>query len=71
MTIADVDGHVTGNYTGPPAIITSPTLRALSLNLAHGRKDHLNQVLLSENTIRRNLEDIGEILKSAVPLVPI
>lgn len=63
-TIAKSDKDVTGRYTGHPVVITSSTLKVLSLNLAHGRKNHLNQVLLSEHTIRRNLDDIGGTLKS-------
>jgi endonuclease/exonuclease/phosphatase family metal-dependent hydrolase len=45
-------------------MITTPTLKLMSLNLAHGRKGRLNQVLLSRDTIRRNLEEIGSVLRS-------
>lgn len=38
------------------------TLRVLTLNVAHGRKDALNQVFLSEVTIRRNLTNIAALL---------
>ena len=42
---------------------TSPTLRVLSLNMAHGRKDSFSQFFVSEAQIRRNLADIVELLK--------
>lgn len=45
-------------------MITAPALKLVSLNLAHGRKGRLNQVLLSRHKIRRNLEEIGSVLRS-------
>lgn len=45
-------------------MITTPALKLISLNLAHGRKERLNQVLLRRDTIRRNLEEIGSVLRS-------
>jgi endonuclease/exonuclease/phosphatase family metal-dependent hydrolase len=44
-----------------PAIINNPTLKVMTLNLAHGRKDGLNQLLKSAGSIRRNLEEIAII----------
>lgn len=44
------------------AIINNPTLKVMLLNLAHGRKDGLNQLLKSAATIRRNLEEIARVL---------
>ena len=41
----------------------SSTLRLLSLNMAHGRKDSFSQFFVSEADIRRNLDDIIEFLK--------
>jgi endonuclease/exonuclease/phosphatase family metal-dependent hydrolase len=38
------------------------SLRAVTLNLAHGRKDSLNQWLVSEQQTRNNLEDIAAFL---------
>lgn len=35
-------------------------LKILTLNVAHGRKDAFNQILLSKKRIRRNLMDIVE-----------
>lgn len=41
------------------------TLRVLSLNIAHGRKDALNQMLLGKDEIERNLADIAALLRDA------
>jgi len=43
-------------------IITSPLLSVLTLNLAHGRKDGLNQMLQKTSTTRKNLEEIADFL---------
>ncbi len=37
-------------------------LTVLTLNIAHGRKDGRNQLLLSGNTIRSNLLDVADVL---------
>lgn len=37
-------------------------LKVMNLNLAHGRKDGLNQLLLSKSTISHNLGDIAAVL---------
>ena len=39
------------------------SLRLLSLNMAHGRKDSFNQIFVSETQIRQNLAEIVEFLK--------
>jgi endonuclease/exonuclease/phosphatase family metal-dependent hydrolase len=41
----------------------SSTLRLLSLNMAHGRKDSFSQFFVSEADIRQNLDDIVEFLQ--------
>lgn len=41
----------------------SSTLRVLSLNMAHGRKDSFSQFFVSEAEIRQNLAEIAEFLK--------
>ncbi len=46
----------------PPTMITSPTLKVMTLNLAHGRRDGINQLFLSAGTIRHNLEGIASFL---------
>lgn len=47
------------------AAISSPLLSILTLNLAHGRKDSLNQMLQRSSTTRRNLQDIADFLNSS------
>ena len=39
------------------------TLKLVSINLAHGRKDGLNQWLVSDKKIRQNLDDIAAFLQ--------
>lgn len=46
-------------------IITSPLLSVLTLNLAHGRKDALNQMLQKTSTTRHNLEEIAGFLSNS------
>ena len=53
----------TDSTEGKSAPPPSRTLRAVTLNLAHGRKDSLNQLLVSEEQIRENLDDIAAFLK--------
>jgi len=51
----------TGYVTKPLA----GTLTVLSLNIAHGRKGALNQILVSKKTIHHNLYEIAMLLKRA------
>ena len=44
-------------------------LRVATLNLAHGRKDSLNQLLLWTSTIKENLNDIADVLGQHKPHV--
>ena len=46
----------------PPAIVSNPILKVMTLNLAHGRKDGINQFFKSAATIRHNLEEIAAFL---------
>lgn len=46
------------------AVHQATTLKVMSLNLAHGRKDRLNQLLVSGDKIRSNLNDIATVLNS-------
>ena len=46
----------------PQIAYTTDTLKVVSLNIAHGRKDGMNQLLLSGSTIRNNLDDIAAVL---------
>lgn len=43
--------------------VNRPVLKLLTLNLAHGRKDSFNQLLVPNGTIVENLNDIAELLK--------
>lgn len=43
--------------------VLTGNLRLLTLNVAHGRKDALNQLFRSEQTIRNNLTEIATLLK--------
>ena len=42
--------------------IESASIRAVTLNVAHGRKDGRNQMLLGEDTIRSNLLEVADFL---------
>ena len=46
-----------------------PVLRVATLNLAHGRKDSLNQFFLWTSTIKENLDDIADVLSRHKPHV--
>jgi endonuclease/exonuclease/phosphatase family metal-dependent hydrolase len=50
---------------GQPEIVESVFLRVVTLNMAHGRKDGRNQMLLKGETIRSNLEDLAGLLDRA------
>jgi len=41
---------------------TAKTLKVMTLNLAHGRKDGMNQLLQNKSQIQNNLEDIAALL---------
>jgi endonuclease/exonuclease/phosphatase family metal-dependent hydrolase len=45
------------------AFYVKSALKVMNLNLAHGRKDGLNQLLLRKSTIGSNLEDIADVLR--------
>jgi len=45
------------------SISSSASLRVMSLNLAHGRKHSLNQMLVSTATTRDNLDDIAAVIQ--------
>jgi endonuclease/exonuclease/phosphatase family metal-dependent hydrolase len=47
------------------AVIESDFLRVVTLNMAHGRKDGRNQMLLKEDTIRSNLLELAQLLDRA------
>ena len=45
--------------------VSAPSLTVATLNLAHGRKDALNQMLLSRQKIEQNLQEVGEQLRES------
>ncbi len=47
------------------AILGDSTLKVMTLNLAHGRKDGLNQLFRSAGAIHNNLEEIAVFLENA------
>jgi endonuclease/exonuclease/phosphatase family metal-dependent hydrolase len=49
----------------PGSVIESDYLRVVTLNIAHGRKDRRNQMLLKTETIRANLVDVAQVLNKA------
>lgn len=57
-----VDNGTGGVVQGP---VVTGVLRVLTLNVAHGRKDGFNQLFLSKETIRRNLDDIAALLRNS------
>jgi endonuclease/exonuclease/phosphatase family metal-dependent hydrolase len=59
----EVERTIASDGTTFPQAADRPSLRLLSLNLAHGRKDSFSQIFVSETQIRRNLAEIVEFLK--------
>ena len=53
------------NCSEPPGVLEADFLRVVTLNMAHGRKDARNQMLLKEETIRKNLLELGRLLDRA------
>lgn len=52
-----------------PAAVQNPhgRLKILTLNIAHGRKEAFNQILLSREKIQRNLEEIADLINRQNP----
>jgi endonuclease/exonuclease/phosphatase family metal-dependent hydrolase len=66
---ADDLNSVYGSYADSTIVITDPRLKIVTLNIAHGRKDAMNQIFLGKTTIQQNLRDIGSNLKRYSPHV--
>lgn len=49
----------------PGFVLESETLRVVTLNVAHGRKDARNQMFLEEDEIRANLRELGDLMGRA------
>jgi endonuclease/exonuclease/phosphatase family metal-dependent hydrolase len=54
---------VDGGAPGMQELSVSGSLRVLTLNLAHGRKDALNQVFLTRAAVERNLAEVAALLR--------
>ena len=56
-----------GCPAGEPAaaVVHTEVLRVATLNMAHGRMDRINQLLLSGRTIRQNLQQLAGLLDRA------
>ena len=54
---------ITTSYADTALIDHSQTLKVLTLNIAHGRKDGFHQALENESTLKNNLNDIADVLK--------
>jgi len=61
-------GDIYANCSAAPGdadAVESSVLRVVTLNVAHGRKDGKNQMLLKGETIRKNLVELGGLLDRA------
>ncbi len=58
------DKNITVQQGDPDSVI-----RVATLNLAHGRKDSINQLFVWENTFKENLDDIADVLSLYKPHV--
>jgi len=56
------ENAVINDTEGDDQALNPAVLKVLSLNLAHGRDTSFNQLFLSADTIRKNLNDIAEFL---------
>jgi endonuclease/exonuclease/phosphatase family metal-dependent hydrolase len=66
---SQTDLQVHGAAVGAPQLDgrARATLRVMSLNLAHGRRDGRHQALLNSGTIRENLADVVAMLRRETP----
>ncbi|HIG28713.1 MAG TPA: hypothetical protein EYQ50_13295 [Verrucomicrobiales bacterium] len=62
----EVSVHFTQSENHSASEINNPikprTLRLMTLNLAHGRKDSASQLLLNKSAIRKNLDAISQVI---------
>lgn len=67
-TVRQYPAAATAKIAGPPVVPAgNGTLRLLTLNLAHGRKDGFSQILQSGDTIRGHLGDVADVLRRESP----
>ncbi|WP_455222087.1 endonuclease/exonuclease/phosphatase family protein [Kaarinaea lacus] len=57
------DGNVQNDFQNNKSKNTNGILKILTLNVAHGRKDAVNQMFVKTETIQKNLKDIANVLK--------
>jgi endonuclease/exonuclease/phosphatase family metal-dependent hydrolase len=62
---AALAGEDCDSGSGGIDVLEADVLRVATLNVAHGRKDAANQMLLSEETIRANLRELAGLLDRA------
>lgn len=55
-------GQGCGEFEAESAVLESEVLRVATLNIAHGRRDSANQMLLSEEAVRGNLLYLARLL---------
>jgi endonuclease/exonuclease/phosphatase family metal-dependent hydrolase len=60
----EADPAITSQLSSPGEV-----LRVATLNIAHGRKDSVNQLLNGEATFRKNLDDVAAVLIDKKPHV--
>ena len=58
-----------GNFINIQEGYPDSVLRVATLNLAHGRKDSINQIFVWENTFKENLNDVADVLSQCKPHV--
>jgi len=60
-----IDSGVSANCPDQPLVVESESLLVVTLNMAHGRKDARNQMLLKGETIRNHLVELAAVLDKA------
>jgi len=63
MTEITVQHDQTIDRPAVDSLADKPTIKLLSLNLAHGRKDSFTQFFVDKSTFRNNLVEVAEFLK--------
>lgn len=59
--------HLLVQSAAAEPVFSGKTLKVMTLNIAHGRKDGLNQLLLADGVIHSNLQDIAAVLNRTGP----
>ena len=63
MSALEVQHDLTVDRFAVKVSVDKSTIKVVSLNLAHGRKENFSQFLVSESKTRENLAEIAEFLK--------